>query len=297
VTKVRCDQQRGSQRVKIYGSLCTAAISQRHDSSLRLWHLAKMIDEPGSGVVSDLALRDVISANIGTSKRHVRRLLTRAQELGWLTPITRHHGEQVWLLASLERVSRSLGVTPSQGALIPAQQLRKLKTWRGAAWAAFLGGRPGKRHMPITRKTLARLSGIDERSQRNYQQSSRMITARRNIAISNYPVAMLEGIQDVQGRPAFKVGRCVGWQLPNSYTARVDLAPRGMARRISKKLSAGGVLTYAATRGGQQRERLFYGDHQGGVRAMRREDRAHEVFAYSGASTERGSGVWEHIAA
>ena len=291
-----CDQQRASQSVKIYGSLCTAAISQRHDSALRLWHLARMIDSPGSGVVDYTVLMDVIGRYISTSARHIRRLVAEAEALGWLEKVQRRNGEHVVLITSLERLSLSLGVSPSQGALIPAQQLRKLKAWRGAAWAAFLAGRSGRRERPISRRVLEKLSGVDARSQLNYERASKVIRSRRNIAITRLSSDKLDGVIDVEGRSAFPVGRWLGWQLPNSYSVRVDLAPRGMARKVCKRLSEG-LLQNAAT-DSAQRQRLFYSDPRSGDRAMRRADRTvAEVYAFSGGHTEQGSSAWEHMPA
>ncbi len=116
--------------VKVFGSLAAAAKNQRSDSAMRLWHLARMVDD-GSGVVAWSALQDVIDRYIGTSQRHIRRLISEAEALGWLEPVQRHNGEHVVIIRGLERVAEGLGVSKiSQGCYIPARELRKLKAWR-----------------------------------------------------------------------------------------------------------------------------------------------------------------------
>ena len=277
--------------VKIYGSLAAAAKSQRSDSALRLWHLARMVDD-GSGVVSWSDLQAVIERYIGTSQRHIRRLVAECERLGWLEPVQRHNGEHVVIIRGLERVARSLNVSKiSQGVFVPATELRRLKAWRVACWDAFMAGRSGRRSRPISRRILERLSGVDPRSQRNYERSSARVTSRRNIAVTHMPSTHLDGIIEFEKRPAFPVGDHVGWQLPNSYEVRADLAPRGMARRISKAL-AGGLLHQVAT--DSISKRIFY-ERRRAERVMRRADRPTEVFGRHKKPARSGAGVWRYM--
>jgi hypothetical protein len=283
--------QRPPVCVKVFGSLAAAAKNQRSDSAMRLWHLARMVDD-GSGVVAWSALQDVIDRYIGTSQRHIRRLVAECERLGWLEPIQRHNGEHVVIVRGLERVAQGLGVVKiSQGCYIPARELRKLKAWRVACWDAFMAGRSGRRSRPISRRVLERISGVDPRSQRNYERSSARITSRRNIAITRRPSTHLDGIIEFEKRPAFRVVDDVAWMLPNSYSVSADLAPRGMARRISKRLS-GGLLQLSGD--GQHRKRIFYGRRRA-ARVMRRADRPHEVYGRCRQPARSGAGVWQYM--
>ena len=283
--------QNAATRVKVFGSLAAAAKNQRCDSAMRLWHLARMVDD-GSGVVPWSALKAVIDRYIGTSQRHIRRLISEAEALGWLEPVQRHNGEHVVIIRGLERVAQGLGVSKiSQGCYIPARELRRLKTWRSAAWDAFMAGRSGRRSRPISRRVLERISGVDPRSQRRYDLASKRITSRRNIAITRLPSSLLDGVIDIEKRPAFKVADKIGWQLPNNYEVRADLAPRGMARRISKALSEG-LLQLSGD--GQPRQRIFYGRRRA-ERVMRRADRPAEVYGRCKQPARSGAGVWRYM--
>ncbi len=285
--------QNAATRVKVFGSLAAAAKNQRCDSAMRLWHLARMVDD-GSGVVPWSALKAVIDRYIGTSQRHIRRLISEAEALGWLEPVQRHNGEHVVIIRGLERVAESLGVSKiSQGCYIPARELRKLKAWRVACWDAFMAGRSGRRSRPISRRVLARVSGVDERSQRRYERSSARVTSRRNIAVTAMPSMFVEYAREHGERAAFPVGDHVAWQLPNSYSVRVDLAPRGMARRISKALSEG-LLHISGD--GQPRQRVFY-ELPHAARVMRRADRPHEVYGRHKQSARSGAGIWQYLGA
>jgi len=283
--------QNGSVCLKVFGSLAAAAKNQRCDSALRLWHLARMIDD-GSGVVAWSDLQAVIERYIGTSQRHIRRLVAECERLGWLEPVQRHNGEHVVIIRGLERVARSLNVSKiSQGVFVPATELRRLKAWRVACWDAFMAGRSGRRSRPISRRILERLSGVDPRSQRNYERSSARVTSRRNIAITAMPSMFVEYAREHGERAAFPVGDHVGWQLPNSYEVRADLAPRGMARRISKAL-AGGLLHQVAT--DSISKRIFY-ERRRAERVMRRADRPTEVFGRHKKPARSGAGVWRYM--
>ena len=279
--------------VKVFGSLAAAAKSKRCDSAMRLWHLSRMVDD-GSGVVSHIALHDVIGRYISGSERHLRRLFSEAEALGWLEPVQRHTGEHVVIVRSLERVARGLGVSKiTQGVYIPATELRRLKTWRVACWDAFVAGRSGRRSRPISRRVLERLSGVDPRSQRRYHSASKRIKAQSNIAMTRRPSTQLAGVIDIERRPAFQVADKVAWQLPNSYKVRADLAPRGMARRISKAL-AGGLLHKSGD--GQPRQRIFYERHSA-ERVMRRANRPAEVYGRCKQTARSGAGVWQFMGA
>ena len=285
--------QNGSVCVKLHGSITAAAKSQRCDSAMRLWHLARMIDD-GSGVVAWSDLQAVIERYIGTSQRHIRRLVAECERLGWLEPIRRYNGECVVIVRGLERVARSLNVSEiSRGVFVPATELRRLKAWRVACWDAFMAGRSGRRSRPISRRILERLSGVDPRSQRRYERSSARVTSRRNIAVTAMPSMFVEYAREHGERAAFPVGDHVGWQLPNSFQVRARLAPRGMSRRISKAL-ADGLLHLSGD--GQPRQRVFYERHRA-ERVMRRTNRPAEVYGRRKQPARSGAGVWQYMGA
>jgi len=276
--------------LKVYGSVAAAAKTQRHDSALRLWHLARMVDD-GSGVVSWSDLQAVIDRYISGSGRHLRRLSAECERLGWLEPVQRYSGEHVIIIRGLEFVARSLGVSNiSQAAYIPATELRRLKTWRAACWAAFLAGRSGRRSRPISRRILERMSGIDPRSQRRYHSASKRITSQRNIAITPLSSMLLSGVIEFDEKPqAFDLGGKVALRLPNSYKVRARLAPRGMIERINKSLSS---VCFPNGGHGQRRERLFY-DQRGAERVMRRADRPVEVYGWRRQRARSGAVLWD----
>ena len=277
--------------VKVFGSLAAAAKNQRSDSAMRLWHLARMVDD-GSGVVAWSALQDVIDRYIGTSQRHIRRLVAECERLGWLEPIQRHNGEHVVIVRGLERVAQGLGVVKiSQGCYIPATELRRLKAWRVACWDAFMAGRSGRRSRPISRRILERLSGVDPRSQRRYHSASKRITSQRNIAITPLSSMLLSGVIEFDEKPqAFDLGGKVALRLPNSYKVRARLAPRGMIQRINKSLSS---VCFPNGGHGQRREQRLFFDQRGAERAMRRSDRPSESYGWRRQRARSGAVLWD----
>jgi hypothetical protein len=283
--------QNGSVCLKVFGSVAAAAKTQRHDSALRLWHLARMIDD-GSGVVLSSDLQAVINRYISGSERHLRRLSAECYQLGWLAPIRRHNGEHVIIIRGLERVAQDLGVSRiTQAAYIPATELRRLKAWRVACWDAFMAGRSGRRSRPISRRILERLSGVDPRSQRRYHSASKRITAQRNIAITSMPSMLLDGVIEFDEKPqAFDLGGKVALRLPNSYKVRARLAPRGMIQRINKSLSS---VCFPNGGHGQRREQRLFFDQRGAERAMRRDDRPSKCFGWRRQRARSGAVLWD----
>ncbi len=101
---------------------------------------------------------------------------------------------------------------------------------------------------------------------------------------------LLSGVIEFDEKPqAFDLGGKVALRLPNSYKVRARLAPRGMSRRVSQRLSS-----VCCTQGGdgQRRERLFY-DQRGAVRAMRRINRPDVTYGWRRQRARSGAVLWD----
>lgn len=277
--------------VKVYGSVAASARSAGLDSPLRLWWLARALDD-GSGVVGHVELMEAAGRYIQGTERNRRRLLKTCEEQSWLEEIKRHD-ETVYIVHSLERISEGLGVAKiSQPALVEMRELRSIRIWRVACWDACLGGRDGRRGRPISRKVLERVTGVEERAQQRYERESKRVKAQRNIAVTSIPSVFIEGMREFEKRAAFPVADNTGWQLPNSYTVDIELAPKGMSRKVNKRLR-NGLLHKDATDSGA--ERVFYYDDKSAQRAMRKEVHPKEVYSKKRKPSKTGAEVWQHV--
>ena len=257
------------QTIKIYGSLAIAARARKQDSALRVWHVGRHIDAAGEGIVEVADVRKLARAWLGLTRRQLRRLLVNGDGVLWQR-VRDRRGRDVLRLASLQCVAVALGAEfVSTPVKVPASVLGKLKTWRAACWAAWLEGRPG-RHGPMTRAKQAAVSGLPERTQREYEQAGGVVSVQRNIAVSTMPYSpeLVNYLRCDGGRPgAFRVGHNIGWTLPNSYSTEYERAKRGMTKRVNKVLSDG-LLNYGDT--GSRRQRLFWGDANNAESAIKR---------------------------
>ena len=146
------------------------------------------------------------------------------------------------ILASHAKAAAAVGCenVGNRRVEIQAQELVS-KGWRAVLWAAYAATTKGK---PISRDKQVEITGVNPRTQRHYQLEGGLITARRNIAISDIPADQVTGLVEWGIRPtAFvwfdrKTGRkSVAWISPNSYTvAGMDAGPRGRSRKVNKSL-------------------------------------------------------------
>ena len=101
--------------------------------------------------------------------------------------------------------------------------------------------------MPISRETLAGLSGVGASSQRTYEARAG-VEAQANYAVGETATkenkehrawqqgqALFE-LKDHHGRQGKKGQRYLAWQLPNSYTGAHAQQAKGRQKRINRKL-------------------------------------------------------------
>ena len=122
----------------------------------------------------------------------------------------------------------------------------------------------------MTRAKLLAVSGLPERTQREYEHVGGTVSVQRNIAVSTMPYSseLVNYLRCDGGRPgAFRVGHNIGWTLPNNYSTTYERAKRGMTKRVNKVLGDG-LLNYGDT--GSIRQRLFWGDANNAASALRR---------------------------
>jgi hypothetical protein len=114
------------------------------------------------------------------------------------------------------------------------------------------------------------VSGLPERTQREYEHVGGTVSVQRNIAVSTMPYSseLVNYLRWDGGRPgAFRVGHNIGWTLPNNYSTTYERAKRGMTKRVNKVLSDG-LLNSGDT--GGIRQRLFWGDANNAASVLRR---------------------------
>ena len=160
--EVNKDAQPGEiyENVKIWPLVMLAAIRNNSGGAARLWFVAKSLDPDGSGKVSQVALFDYLS-EMGIGDRKRQRWVKQALNLGLLRVAPGHY----WL-AGWGRGAGMLGASQvGKPAMLPTRSLL-FPGWRAKVWAAYLATLEGR---ILSQETKYKLTGVDPRTQRNYQ--------------------------------------------------------------------------------------------------------------------------------
>jgi hypothetical protein len=272
-------------------------LRQEKAAPARIWLLLRHLDREGRGwlridnVKQHLTHKD--SSLRVCSWRQLRNLLHQGQDTFW------HRDEERLWLRSVARVATALGVERLSGrpvALPLSVLLRGIGDVRAHLYASFHSGR--RHNNPISRRTLAEISGVPARTQREYEEIAGIVS-RRNIAIgekytpeSVQKRAWLHGTAsfdfiDHHGRQGPSRRHYIAWHLPNSYEGCHQRAPKGRMRKINREID----LVNKRAQGNGLRDRLF---HSNGATAGKAYGRNARVDAYwhSESGRRKREGLW-----
>lgn len=235
----------------------------------RVYLLCRHIDQDGRGWLAIDELREKLTGKESPLRvcgwRRLRQILQAGKGQFW----ERDDQGRLWLYG-LTRVAALLDVQRFDGDAVELPidaLLASIGTVRATFYATFHSGRDS---MPIARATLRGITGVAERTQRNYD-------AAQSIEIkSNY--TLLQGgdkheIYFEKGRAAFEFTDVLGKQgaagqqytavrLPNSYQNSRFTRLSGKKKRLNKRLRKD--LEKYGTQGnsGSFKERLYCSDYK-----------------------------------
>jgi hypothetical protein len=218
--------------IKIYPLLAFAAIKSQQVGAWRAWTIAKHLDQPnGAGNITRRALITRLD-ELRVSKRQQRRWITAAYRLGlWQET----HG--VLYLVNLARAAYKLGASRVGRPAIIDQSAMISNNWRAYVWAGYL---TTLHERPISQLKKYQLTGIDPRTQRNYQRQ--LAPGRRgNYAQTNLKPEQIDGMEETEGGHYFK-GRDnqVIRKLPDTRIVSDTVskaAPKGRSQKAQKALN------------------------------------------------------------
>lgn len=293
-------------QVVLYPDLAAAILRQNMDAPGRVYFLLRAYDAGKNGR-GWLPLTDTRSLLTGkesplkiVSRRQLHNLLAAGEGVFW----TQNNGA-VWL-KSPAKVAAALGVHALRGRAVsvdPSRLTGHVADARAQLYAAYLSGRPHN-DMPIARETLTAVTGVDERTQKAYEQRAGIA------ATSNFCIGERLASDDAQaqawahrGQGAFKLTDKKGkqgtpgqtylaWQMPNSYqTKQQKPCPRGKQRRVNRELK---VLLYKTAAGNssspENHQRHYYPN---GGDAARAYGRNHEPVYWQRGG--KGLKVWHEL--
>lgn len=293
-------------RLKTYPDLFDAASRAGCTRAYRLWLVLRFIDLDGSGrvAVADLQLLANAENMRGLSPSSISRLLRMGEGTFWTVY---HDGEERYVkLRGLANVCVALDVDKLRAdpVYIGLRYARSLKAFRAAClYARFAGGEPSN---PISRKTIADLTGVSSSTQRAYARAlGDRLDVRQNAATTRQPEEELSDDDDDQhdheeraDSVQNRVTRAGKWEpgdelpdeddenpgslfvdyvdgelrvlrrLPNSYQAGFLAAPRGMMRHVNQRLR--GQASRTGGEADRSEKRLFYRSQKAAHRRMQR---------------------------
>jgi hypothetical protein len=217
----------------------------------RIWLLLQCIDNVGRGWLTFEATREKLTDKKSDLRvcgwRQLRNLLNEGEGIFW----QRENG-RIWL-RSVAKAAAALGIQrlKLQPVALPVSALLDgIGQVRAHFYASFHSsrGKADAAAAPIARETLVRLSHVPQRTQRFYEQRTK-VKAKRNFAVG--PAASeLESetqawqrgtavfqLQDPEGRHGRKDRTYLAWQLPNNYSGPHTKQPRGRMKRINQELA------------------------------------------------------------
>lgn len=238
------------QALKTWPVVIMAADQKKAGGAIRLYFIARMIDRRGSGKVDKAELWGWLKYfRVGDRKR--RRWIAQAKAYGLLSET-----DNYYYLLSLGRAALAVGCD-RVGRPAKISGLAMVSSgWRAHVWAAYLSTLHGR---PVSQQTKERLTGVSERTQRNYQ-AALPGEKRGNYAVTKHKGDRLTMFREY-GRGAAFVGRDgkIIFKLPDTRNVPgfiATAAPRGRSRKAQKMINQ---TSFYVERGNHDSHfRLFY---------------------------------------
>ncbi len=219
-------------RIKIYPQLAFAAILHKLGGAWQAWTVARWVDKQGRGRITRQALTRALK-QLGVNKFARSRWISSAVKCGLFSQY-----QDIYYLASLGRAAQKVsGRTVRLPVLIDPRALVS-RNWRARVWSGY---RATLQDKMISQTTLAQLTGVDARTQRNYQHSEPG-TRRGNYARTNLKPNQVAGMMENERGCYFSTRRGkVLQRLPDTRNVPFEIATTanpGRSRKGQKVLNS-----------------------------------------------------------
>jgi hypothetical protein len=186
--------------------------------AIRAWELARALDQPGSGWVARKDLLNWLS-RLAVSRSTRNRWVRDAMQLGLLC---KARGNKRLLYTSLAKAASTFNVVdPGERIRLPVKDV-VVRGWKSSAWVGALTRFTG----PVSRAALRATTGVNPRSQRNYEQRFKARSSGLNVLPNyaldgQYSAHDLNGYREFRRKYAFVVrvagSEQIAYRLPNTY--------------------------------------------------------------------------------
>lgn len=204
-----------SEEIPVWPQILMDSIKLNCSGPYRIWSLARGLDPQGSGSIETECLYEYLKwAHV--NRKTYNRWINAAKNAG-LIRLVGKNGKRI-TYCSLEKAALLLGaVEIGPRVKIPTKKLVS-KEWRAYVWAARQTQYTGA---PISRATLEKTTGVNHRTQVNYERKG-VLHTRKNYAVDErYSGDMIDGYREFHHPHAFVINYfsipMVARQIPNSY--------------------------------------------------------------------------------
>jgi hypothetical protein len=224
----------------MYGNLCEAALRERSESLLVIYHLVQTMQRPvaPTGVEKSAVIDELARLGIFRSRAYVGTLLERGNRTFWGLGAGR-----VWLRGAA-RVACALGARSANTdrQIVSTRDLATPAARRGALLGVTL-----PRGRPIRQHTIRRLTNVTERTQRRYRRAGAFGARRQDADVTTAscvpPFLRWDCAQEFAEQGVYVSGARLMKRIPNSYTPKGERIRSG---RRSKEMFAGQPLNSVA---------------------------------------------------
>ena len=223
--------------VRFIPDLSAAALRQKKHKELALWYRLRVLDRPGTGVLShELAIRGLVET-FGYSPRTAYRQLELAEGRLWRR--STHRTGPVIEIYGLKTACEYLGTWLNQADRhfreLPASQFQ-LGQERAQLYASIHKPQ-GIRANPISRQSIEEYTGLDKCQQLRLEKKARV---RKTNSAGVCQVIDKDGRTRVVPERQLIVTRAkqyeVNKRLPNIYHSQAGASSKGMLKKVGSKL-------------------------------------------------------------
>ena len=243
--------------LRMYPDILLAMLRQERVAIGRIWLLCRYLDKDGRGWLPLDDVRSQLTQKLSplriVGKRRLRQILSAGRGVFW----ERDAQDRLWLYG-IARVAEALEIARLQNqpvALPVAGLLHSLAGARAHCYAAFHSGRvvepATEMANPISRQTLAGISGVCSRTQQRYDELAG-VEVRRCFGIgvihqgteSQRTAAWAHGnstflLTDRLGKQGAPNQTYLAWQLPNQYRGCHAKLKNGRHKKLNRRLRRG----------------------------------------------------------
>jgi hypothetical protein len=224
-------------QIKIFPTLLLTAMKVHLETPYRFWFCLKHFNQSGSGKVSMQSFKEFASNEIEIPPSSFYRWLHECSKIELLKI------EKSAILIASYKTAFSFVNCFEVGYPVYIERSKLFKKgWRSAIWAGYLKSQ-GFENRPISRRFLKEVSGIPERTQRDYHKRARIYSHSNYAKIPNskVPREIVDGINEFHEDPlrskAFLRDGEIHWQLPNDYcVSKIQIGSRKSSQRINHQL-------------------------------------------------------------